>query len=473
IIDYHNARVYLIERDLVVPIAFEGRVGEYDRIDMSLLTCHLGEGFTGWVAKHGEPLLIHDANRDPRGRTIVGTDDVDESMLVVPMRHDGVPIGVITLSKLGLDGFGSDDLRLLTILADHAATTIGSIRLLSRTQGLAGELRRLLDMSAELSGSLDSRQVAELMADHLARAMGVEECVISYWDRDAGRVESLGSFPAHRSKEIEPFFAVSEYPQTLRVLERQETVIIDARDPNADPAEVALMRSGGSKILAMLPLIAKGQSIGLVELNSNGSVIFDAERLALARTMANEAAMALENARLYEDARNLADRDPLTGFYNHRFLHERLGEEVVRTQRSRRMMSVLMLDLDDFKLVNDTFGHLFGDRVLTWTAELIRSTLRASDIPARYGGDEFAIILPETDGEEATRAAERILEAFRGNAFVGEQRGPVPIGASIGVATFPADGRTATELIAAADAALYKVKREGGHDAARAGDFAA
>ena len=72
-----------------------------------------------------------------------------------------------------------------------------------------------------------------------------------------------------------------------------------------------------------------------------------------------------------------------------------------------------MLDLDDFKLVNDTFGHLFGDRVLTWTAELIRSTLRASDIPARYGGDEFAIILPETDGDEARRAAERILEAFR------------------------------------------------------------
>ena len=223
----------------------------------------------------------------------------------------------------------------------------------------------------------------------------------------------------------------------------------------------------------MLPLVAKGQSIGLVELFSKTPIEFDEERLGLARTMANEAAMALENARLYEEARNLADRDPLTGFYNHRFLHERLGEEVVRTQRGRRAMSVLMLDLDDFKLVNDTFGHLFGDRVLTWTAELIRSTLRASDIPARYGGDEFAIILPETDVAEATRAAERILEAFRDHAYVGEQRGPVPIGASIGVATFPADGRTATELIAAADTALYRVKREGGHDAATAGDSAA
>jgi diguanylate cyclase (GGDEF)-like protein len=473
IIDYHNARVYLIDGDKVVPIAFEGRVGAYEHIDMELLTCALGEGFTGWVALHGEPILVQDANRDPRGQTITGTDDIDESMLVVPMRHDGVTIGVITLSKLGLDGFGPDDLRLLTILADQAATTIGSTRLLTRTQDLARELRRLLDMSAELSGSLDPRQVAELMAGHLARAMGVEECVISYWDRPAGRVESMGYYPVHRINEIEPFFEVAGYPQTLRVLERQETVIIDADDPAADPAELELMARDGVKILAMLPLIAKGQSIGLVELNSNGSVIFDEERLGLARTMANEAAMALENARLYEDARNLADRDPLTGFYNHRFLHERLGEEVVRTQRGRRAMSVLMLDLDDFKLVNDTFGHLFGDRVLTWTAELIRSTLRASDIPARYGGDEFAIILPETDGDEATRAAERILEAFRDHAYVGEQRGPVPIGASIGVATFPADGRTATELIAAADKALYRVKRDGGHDAARAGGGAA
>jgi diguanylate cyclase (GGDEF)-like protein len=176
--------------------------------------------------------------------------------------------------------------------------------------------------------------------------------------------------------------------------------------------------------------------------------------------------MALENARLYEDARKRADRDPLTSFYNHRYLHERLGEEVVRSQRGKRPVSLLMLDLDDFKLVNDTFGHLFGDRVLTWVAELIRATLRVSDVPARYGGDEFAVILPDTDAAEARRAAERILGTFRDRPFVGEQRGPVPISASIGVATYPGDGRTATELIAVADRALYRVKRDGGHGAA-------
>ena len=203
------------------------------------------------------------------------------------------------------------------------------------------------------------------MADHLASAMGVDECAISYWDRPNDRLATLGYFPAIARRGAQAVLrhrAASRRPGASSRSRRRSS--IDADDPAADPAEVALLAPTGYRSLVMLPLVAKGQSIGLVELMSRSPIELDAERLELARTMANEAAMALENARLYEEARALADRDPLTGFYNHRYLHERFGEEVVRAQRSRRPLSVLMLDLDDFKLVNDTFGHLFGDQVL-------------------------------------------------------------------------------------------------------------
>jgi diguanylate cyclase (GGDEF)-like protein len=460
IIDYHNARVYVLEGgEDVVPIAFEGTVGAYEKVDFSLLRTKFGRGFTGWVAEYGQPLLIGDANSDPRGESIPGTDDVDESMLVVPMVYDGVVVGVITLSKLGLGQFDFDDQRLLLILADQAATALESARLLARSQDLSGELRRLLDMSSQLSGSLDPRQVANLIARHFVAAMDVDECAISYWDRANQRVLTLGAEPESRLEDLLEAYGVEAYPVTLHVLEQQAAVTVDVEDPAADPAEVELLQSYGCRSVVMLPLIVKGQSIGLVELISKTRVGLAPERLELARTMANEAAMALENARLYEEARALADRDPLTGFYNHRYLHQRLAEEVARAKRARRPLSVLMLDLDDFKLVNDSFGHLYGDRVLAWTAEVLRSTLRVSDIPARYGGDEFAILLPETSAEAAATAADRIKAAFSAAAHIGQAGEKIDVSVSIGAATFPADGRTATELIASADAALYRDKR--------------
>src|SRR5207247_3949199 len=126
-----------------------------------------------------------------------------------------------------------------------------------------------------------------------------------------------------------------------------------------------------------------------------------------------------------------------------------------RPQRARASLCLLMIDLDAFKLVTDTFGHLFGDRVLAWVAELIRSTLRGSDVPARYGGDEFAVILPDTDADHAQAAARRILAAFSDRPYLGEGRGPVPMAGSIGVASFPADGRTAPGPSAAARAVRY------------------
>ena len=463
VIDYHNARVYLLEApDDLVPVVFEGRVGAYEKVDLDILRTKVGEGFTGWVASHRTAIRVDDAEGDPRGMTIPGTDDVDESMLVVPMLHDDTLVGVITLSKLGLRQFDDDDLRLLSIMGDQAATAFSGAGHMAETRRLAAELRQLLDMSSALSRSLDPKDVAVLMAEHLARAVGAEQAQISDWDRPNDRLRTLGTYPVDMRADIDDFYPLAGYPETQRVLGEAAISVVDAEDPAADPAEAALLRAEGMRGLLMLPLIANGEVIGLVELTSCSRPTSDPGQITLARTMAHEAAMALENARLYETARNLADRDPLTGFFNHRYLHERLSEEVVRAVRNRQPLSVVMLDLDDFKLVNDTFGHVYGDQVLVRVAELVRSTLRASDVAARYGGDEFALILPETGREEAARVAERILDAFRASPFAAEGRGSFPIGASIGIATHPFDGRSATDLIAIADLGMYDAKDAGG-----------
>jgi diguanylate cyclase (GGDEF)-like protein len=464
VIDYHNARVYVLAPpDDLVAIAFEGRVGAYEKVDLEILRTRIGEGLTGWVGLHRRPLRIDDVVTDPRGVTIPGTDDVDESMLVVPMQHDDELIGVITLSKLGLRQFDDDDLRLLTIIADQAATAFSGADLMAETRRLAAELRQLLDMSSALSRSLDPRAVADLMAEHLARAVGADQAQISDWDQPNDRLRTLGCYPVATRGVLDDFYPLAGYPVTRRVLEGGVLEIVDADEPGADPAEVELLRRDGQRGLVMLPLVVNDRVIGLVELVSTGRPTADAGRITLARTMAHEAAMALENARLYETARNLADRDPLTGFFNHRYLQERLSEEVVRAVRTHRPLSVVMLDLDDFKLVNDTFGHLYGDGVLVHMAGLIRSVMRTSDVAARYGGDEFALVLPETTHADAMRVADRLIRAFRAAPFSADGRRPFPLGASIGIATHPADGRSATELLAVADAGLYAAKSAGGN----------
>ena len=462
VIPYHNARVYLAEGEDLVPVAFEGRLGAYQKVDVDILRTTVGVGFTGWVARNGTPLKVDDARRDPRGMTIPGTDDVDESMLLVPMRYDDRILGVITLSKLGLRGFDDDDLGLLLILADQAATAFAGAASLAETRRLAAELRQLLDMSSALSRSLDPKDVAQLIAEHLVRAVGADRAQISDWDAAGNRVRTLGCYPPEHRDAIDDFYPLDQYPLTARVLDDGVIATVDAEEPDADPAEVAELRREGMRGLIMLPLVAKGAAIGIAEITSIGRPTDEPGRITLARTMAHEAAMALENARVHEAARNLADRDPLTGYFNHRYLHERLSEEVVRAVRTRRPLSVVMVDLDDFKLVNDTFGHVYGDRVLVYVAATMRAGLRGSDVAARYGGDEFAVILPETTVHEAAGVAERILATFRAHPFTSDGRSPLPVGTSIGIATYPGDGRTATELIAAADAGLYAAKAEGG-----------
>ena len=157
--------------------------------------------------------------------------------------------------------------------------------------------------------------------------------------------------------------------------------------------------------------------------------------------------------------RNLAYRDALTDLYNHRYFHEQLSHEVERANRYNRPVSVILLDLDHFKEVNDTFGHLMGDKLLTLIGQIINNHVRGSDIAARYGGDEFAIILPDTPAEAAEQTARKLAKAIaKGRSYAGTISGSLPLSTSYGVATCPEEARSATELLQLADDRLYAAK---------------
>jgi diguanylate cyclase (GGDEF)-like protein len=210
----------------------------------------------------------------------------------------------------------------------------------------------------------------------------------------------------------------------------------------------------------MLPLTVAGRQIGLVELFSLGQrrLLGEAEMHAY-QTMAGSIAAGLENQRLLEQLRTAADVDQVTGVNNHRYLQERLRQEVARAARSRSPLCVLMLDLDDFKPVNDRFGHADGDRVLASVAATIRAQVRTNDIVARYGGDEFVVVMPDTPGQQAQEVARRVVNGIAARRHELGDAAEVRVGASAGLAVYPDDGRTAALLLQSADANMYAAKR--------------
>jgi diguanylate cyclase (GGDEF)-like protein/putative nucleotidyltransferase with HDIG domain len=186
---------------------------------------------------------------------------------------------------------------------------------------------------------------------------------------------------------------------------------------------------------------------------------FDEDEPPMLESIGVEVGTALENARRYAAAIEAADRDPVTSLYNHRAIHQRLDEEFHRAQRLERPLSVIMMDLNNFKLFNDTYGHPVGDQVLKRVARALESGCRKYDILGRYGGDEFIAVLPDTDEPLAMVLAQRLSDRMSQEGFEGNGGTPtVPISLSFGVASFPEDSNNRFELITIADRNLYTAK---------------
>jgi diguanylate cyclase (GGDEF)-like protein len=232
-----------------------------------------------------------------------------------------------------------------------------------------------------------------------------------------------------------------------------------AEHPWVDPAPVTGPRieGRGRRAILRLPLGARGHRIGAVTLIRPEAERFDPEAVELLRLLVDQMGVAVQNARDYREKLEQAIRDPLTGLYNRRFLLEALEKEVQRCARYRSEASLVIFDVDDFKLVNDRYGHAAGDDVLRAVGRIAEAVIRPADSFARIGGEEFALLLPETSQLEALLVAERVRTAIGREGILSDRK----ITVSGGVASYPSDAGEAEELQRLADGALYFAKRNG------------
>jgi diguanylate cyclase (GGDEF)-like protein len=217
-------------------------------------------------------------------------------------------------------------------------------------------------------------------------------------------------------------------------------------------------------------MVGQGETLGLLLLEfandtsaqaNVGPESLEQSRQRLATTVAGQVALAIASLRLRETLRDQSIRDSLTGLFNRRFMQESLDRELQRARRKKRPLAVVFLDLDHFKQFNDSFGHDAGDTVLRTIAELFRQHFRGDDVICRYGGEEFAIILPESTAKDAAKRANLLRLHARKLRIRHQDQTLDPVTLSMGVAAFPEHGSTPEELLQAADHCLYQSKSEG------------
>jgi diguanylate cyclase (GGDEF)-like protein/PAS domain S-box-containing protein len=485
--DSDTARVYTVDHlaGMCEPIAFGGVfLGTADP-SPEMLRVEIGRGLTGWVAANNAPLRVADARRDPR-RLTVGPDEEPESMLFAPMAYEDVVRGVIVVSKKGFDRYAADDLTTLSIFAGFAAQSLANAENMERLSRQQAELehrfagqRALLDVNETLLGSGNPRVVLELIADGLKTVVRYDNLTIYRLDREQDvRVAVLA-----RDRFAEIILAEKialGSGLTGWAVERGEAVL--ANDAHLDPRAMNIPGTPSEpESLIVVPLRVGGDVIGTLNVGRIGEAEahFTPDEFELVKLFAGQASIALQTAEAIHAAELRAERDALTGLRNHGVFQAAVDDLLAPgVAAAAGTFGLLMLDLDGFKAFNDSRGHPAGDRLLRAVAEALLAGIREDDRVYRYGGDEFAVLLPGVGRMEAQAVADRLGAAV--DKITDRDDGP-RVTVSIGIAMFPADGRTKDDLVMLADAELYLEKAarrqarlaSGGSSAGRGAEYEA
>jgi diguanylate cyclase (GGDEF)-like protein/putative nucleotidyltransferase with HDIG domain len=341
-----------------------------------------------------------------------------------------------------------------------------------------GHLQQLQEVSASLGGSLEIKDALAQLESAALDIFEADEVWLLRLRPDQQELEGLRAFFRNKPgyARLPKLFGCDhpdmrlpqEANRLLRAVFHGSDAIFVRSLAELEPAEQnrlfggSLPDLGGFHSLAVVPLFAEDLPVGLAISASARPNVFSGDRKSTTLLFASQVAQALKNTRLYEEIKALGEFDSLSGLYNRRRALEQLEIEAARARRYQGTFSVLIADIDNFKLFNDTYGHPVGDEIIRRVAGLLQHRSRSSDFVGRFGGDEFILILPETYRAGAATVADHLRVALGSMSYVAPDGASIPLRMSFGAASFPEDGQDAASLIAMADANLYESKRWGG-----------
>lgn len=379
-----------------------------------------------------------------------------EVELFMPLISRSRLVAIMVLGRKQSGRYSLEDLTLLESVANRVAVSIEKEYLREQLREREEELSVISRSSAIITSSLDIQGIYDSFIQELKKVVDVSWAAITLIEEnnlyflalstEIGSAWKVGERVPIKGTATE-WVAVHQKPMFESDLSQESRFLT---------GKYHLMQ--GVRSIAYFPLIAGDEVIGSLIVASRHPNAYSPRQMMLLGQLASQIAMPVENARLYAKAEEKARTDELTGLLNRRALDEMIVSEISRHSRYGGVFSIIILDLDSFKKFNDGYGHLAGDKLLRQVGGIIKGAVRSADQAFRYGGDEFAVLLPQTLAEASTQVAERIRKQISSKG----QSGDISVTGSLGLASWPADGISPNEVIASADAALYQAKRDGG-----------
>ncbi len=441
-----NVAILLLDKD-AEQLCVRSQVGWDAGMDQIRLGQH--EGITGASVLKKQPVYSADVSQDPR--YLCAAKSTRSELAIPLMVHDEV-VGVLDCQSDRLNHFDKETIELLTLFSTQASIALQNARLYSLERQRARQLEAINTIAQQTTAVMDLEDLLARVCSVIQQAFRVAH--VSLLLREENELV-LRSHAGTLTPCVPPAtrLPVDREPWS-RILDTGGS--LNEKDLSTSPESYKLFAETASRM--SIPLISFGQTLGVLTLHSSERNAFRKSELQSLESVADICASSIQNAHYVERIRQLSYLDGLTGIFNRRFFELRIMEEIERARRCESGLAVVIADIDQFKKLNDEFGHLLGDEVLRQVSSLFHQQLRKIDVVCRYGGEEFAILLTNTNAQHALGVVEKLRRLVEGWQFPGVPR---TVTISAGIAAFPEHGTTRDELIRAADIGLYAAKQAG------------